>query len=74
MRKNEIDELIDIYEKQGTMKLILKLYEIQKQNKTAELCELLSAYMHLTNRNNNSYFYLRLISYLLFNKNLINNF
>ena len=57
MRKTEIDELINIYETCGTEKLITRLYEIQKQNKTAELSELLSAYMHLTNRSNNSYFY-----------------
>lgn len=57
MRKNEIDELINIYESYGTEEVVARLYEIQKQNKTAELSELLSAYMHLTNRNNNSYFY-----------------
>lgn len=57
MRKNEIDELINIYENYGVEELIAKLYEIQEQNKNAELSELLSAYMHLTNRNNNSYFY-----------------
>ena len=57
MRKNEIDELISIYEKYGTFKLITKLYQIQKQYKEIELVSLLEAYMHLTNRNNNSYFY-----------------
>ena len=57
MRKNEIDELINTYENYGVSELIARLYEIQKQNKTAELSELLSAYMHLTNRNNNSCFY-----------------
>lgn len=57
MRKTEIDELINIYEKQGTTKLILKLYQMQKQHQDMELNSLLSTYMHLTNGNNNSCFY-----------------
>ena len=57
MRKNEIDELINIYEQQGIVELVAKLYEIQKKHIDTELDKLLSAYMHLTNKNNNSYFY-----------------
>ncbi len=57
MRKTEIDELISIYEKYGSQELITRLYQIQKQYKDSELTELLVAYMHLTNRSNNAYFY-----------------
>lgn len=57
MRKNEIDELIKTYEQQGFVELITKLYQIQKEYKDSELNDLLSAYMHLTNKNNHSYFY-----------------
>ena len=57
MKKNEIDELINIYENQGMMELVAKLYQLQKQYKDMEIEALLGAYMHLTNKNNNSYFY-----------------
>ena len=57
MKRNEIDELISIYEIYGVDELVTRIYQIQKQHKDAELDTLLSAYMHLTNKNNNSYFY-----------------
>ena len=57
MRRNEIDELINIYEDQGFVELIAKLYKIQKQHKDIELYSLLLKYMHLTNKNNHSWFY-----------------
>ena len=57
MRKNEIDELINIYETQGMIELVEKLYYIQKQYKDAELNSLISAYMHLTNQDRHSFFY-----------------
>ena len=57
MRRNEIDELINIYESHGTEKLVEKLYQIQQHHKDVELTNLLEFYLHVTNRNNNSYFY-----------------
>lgn len=57
MRKNEIDELINLYENYGIVELVTRLYQIQKQHKDVELDGLLLSYMHETNRNNNSYFY-----------------
>ena len=57
MRRNEIDELIKIYETNGVEKLVERLYLIQQYHKDIELSNLLELYLHATTRNNNSCFY-----------------
>ena len=57
MKKNEINELITIYEEQGFVELLAKLYELKQQYNDIQLDGLIVAYMHQTNGKNNSYFY-----------------
>lgn len=57
MTKEEIMKLLNIYEQNGVEELINYLNELKYTEDVKELDKLLRAYMHLTNRKNNSLYY-----------------
>lgn len=57
MRLDEINEIIHLYENYGASRAMEKIYELQQIEKDKLLDEKLVAYMHETNKNNNSFFY-----------------
>lgn len=57
MRLEEINEILNLYENYGSREAIARLYELQKIETDKLLDAKLVAYMHETNKNNNSFFY-----------------
>ena len=57
MKLSELNEIIYLYENYGSKEAMAKVYELQQIEKLKMLDEKLVAYMHETNKNNNSFFY-----------------